>query len=121
MSVTYCTSSRTAALATAIFISFLPVSRLFAGLILGLVTLTYSISFAALIYSGSLSPYFPQGLASALIGSVIVGTIVAAASGFPFAIAGLDANGAPILALMASAIAQELQATGNAGRIFPTV
>ena len=40
-----------------------------AGLTVGLVSLTYSVSFAALIFTGSLSPGFPQGVGSALITS----------------------------------------------------
>lgn len=47
-----------------------------AGLTVGLVSLTYSVSFAALIFTGSLSPGFPQGVGSALITSAIVGAIV---------------------------------------------
>lgn len=93
--------------------------NLFAGLISGLVALTYSISFAALIFSGSLSAYFPQGVGIALTSSVIAGVVVALRSTFPFAIAGPDPNSAPILALMASAIAVDLEASGAS--IFPTV
>lgn len=96
-------------------------ANLFAGLTSGLVALTYSISFAALIFSGSLSPYFPQGVGIALVSSVIAGIVVALRSTFPFAIAGPDPNSAPILALMASAITADLQATGAVTRIFPTV
>ena len=78
-------------------------------------------SFAALIFSGSLSPYFPQGVGSALISSAIAGTIVALRSSFPFAIAGPDSNATAILALMTAAIAQEIQKSGQAEQLFPTV
>ena len=61
------------------------------GLIAGLVSLTYCVSVAALIFTGSLSP-FPQGVGSALISSAKFGAIVALCSSFPCAIAGLDAN-----------------------------
>ncbi|GAP94293.1 SulP family inorganic anion transporter [Leptolyngbya sp. NIES-2104] len=103
----------------------LPPSKLLpnvlAGLAVGLVSLTYDVSFAALIFSGSLSAYFPQGLGSALISSVIVGAIVALRSSFPFAIAGPDSNSAAILALMVSAIAKEIQLSGQLDRLFPTI
>lgn len=95
--------------------------NLLAGLAVGLVSLTYDVSFAALIFSGSLSAYFPQGLGSALVSSVIVGAIVALRSSFPFAIAGPDSNSAAILALMVSAIAKEIQLSGQPDRLFPTV
>lgn len=92
-----------------------------AGLAVGLVSLTYDVSFTALIFSGSLSAYFPQGLGSALVSSVIVGAIVALRSSFPFAIAGPDSNSAAILALMVSAIAKEIQLSGQPDRLFPTI
>jgi sulfate permease, SulP family len=96
-------------------------SNLLAGLTVGLVSLTYSVSFAELIFSGSLSAYFPQGVGGALIGTAIVGTIVTLRSSFPFAIAGPDSNGTAILAVMATAIAQEIQPPDRAERLFPTV
>ena len=92
-----------------------------AGLAVGLVSLTYDMSFAALIFSGTLSPYFPQGVGNALISSVVLGTIVAVRSSFPFAIAGPGANSTAILALMTTAIAEEIQRSGRPTQLFPTV
>jgi sulfate permease, SulP family len=92
-----------------------------AGFAVGLVSLTYNMSFAALIFSGDLSPYFPQGVGSALVSSMIVGTIVALRSSFPFAIGGPGANGTAILALMTTAIAEEVQRSGRAAQLLPTV
>ncbi len=99
--------------------SLLP--NVLAGLAVGLVSLTYDMSFAALIFSGTLSPYFPQGVGNALISSVVVGTIVALRSSFPFAIAGPGANATAILALMTTAIAEEIQRSGRPAQLFPTV
>jgi sulfate permease, SulP family len=93
-----------------------------AGLTVGLVSLTYSVSFAALIFTGNLSPGFPQGVGSALITSAIVGAIVALRSSFPFAIAGPDSTATAAIALMTAAIAGEIQQShGGADRLFPTV
>jgi SulP family sulfate permease len=99
--------------------SLLP--NLFAGLTAGLVTLTYSISFAALIFSGNLAHFFPQGVGSALIGTTVTAIIVAWRSSFPFVLAGPDSNASAILALMASAIASSLESPDAAERLFPTV
>jgi sulfate permease, SulP family len=95
--------------------------NLSAGLAVGLVSLTYSVSFAALIFSGSLSSYFPQGVGSALVSSVIVGMIVTLRSSFCYAIGGPDSNATAILALMAAAIATEIQRSGRTEQLFPTV
>jgi SulP family sulfate permease len=92
-----------------------------AGLVAGLVTLTYSISYAALIFSGDLSPYLPLGISSALTGAVILGIVVALASSLPFVIAGPDGNAAALLALMASNIAQALTAANQETKIGVTV
>ncbi|MBV9387781.1 MAG: SLC26A/SulP transporter family protein [Chroococcidiopsidaceae cyanobacterium CP_BM_ER_R8_30] len=95
--------------------------NLLAGIAVGLVSLTYSISFAALLFSGNLSPYFPQGVGSALVSSAIAGTFVALRSSFPFAIAGPDSNAAAILAMMVSAITQEIRSSSRVEQLFPTV
>ncbi len=93
-----------------------------AGLTVGLVSLTYSVSFAALIFTDNLSPGFPQGVGSALITSAIVGAIVALCSSFPFAIAGPDSTATAAIALMTAAITGEIQqSNGGAERLFPTV
>ncbi|MEM8638673.1 MAG: SulP family inorganic anion transporter [Cyanobacteria bacterium P01_G01_bin.54] len=92
-----------------------------AGLVAGLVTLTYSISYAALIFSGDLAPYLPLGVSMSLIGAVILGAGVACMSSLPFVIAGPDGNAAALLALIAMAIHQDLQAQGQDDQIAITV
>jgi sulfate permease, SulP family len=93
-----------------------------AVLTVGLVSLTYSVSFAALIFTGNLSPQFPQGVDSALITSAIVGAVVALHSSFPFAIAGTDSTATAVIALMTAAIATEIQPSRvGSERLFPTV
>jgi len=84
------------------------ISNITAGLIAGLLTLTYSVSYAALIFSGNLSPYLPLGISSALVGAVLLGSIVAASSSLPFIVAGPDGNAAAILALIATTLANQL-------------
>lgn len=98
--------------------SLLP--NLLAGLIVGLVTLIYSISCAALIFSGSLAPFFAQGLTSTLVGAIVVVVVVALRSPLPFTIAGPDPRSAVLLGAMAGAIANHLQPI-NASAILPTV
>jgi sulfate permease, SulP family len=75
-----------------------------AGSLSGLVTLTYSVSYAALIFKGSLLDRLDLGIGMALISAIVVAFVVALQSSFRFAIAGPDSNASAILALMASAI-----------------
>jgi SulP family sulfate permease len=98
---------------------FLP--NLVAGLTTGLVTLVYTVSFAALIFSGKLAPYFPQGLGCALIGATITATVVAWRSPFPFTLAGPEANSAIVLALAGRAIASALTSPDQENALYPTV
>lgn len=95
--------------------------NLLAGLTSGLLTLVYSISFAALIFSENLLPYFPQGVGTALIGAAVTAMVVAWRSAFPFALAGPEANSAIILALAARSIAEALDAPQQQASVYPTV
>ncbi len=96
-------------------------ANLSAGITTGLVNLVYSISFAALIFSGDLARFFPQGLGISLIGATITAIIVAGRSSFPFALAGPDPNSAVILALVATEITTSLQKTNSEASLYPTV
>ena len=91
-----------------------------AGLTAGLVTIVYSISFAALVFSDSLTPFFPQGVVIALVGATVSAIVVAWRSAFPFAVAGIESNSVVILALMAGAIGQTLESQAPE-RTYPTV
>lgn len=97
------------------------VPNLLAGLTSGLVNVVYSVSFAALIFSGQLAPYFPQGLGTALVGAAVTGIIVARRSSFPFTLAGPEANSAIILALAGRAVAEALPSSSREASLYPTV
>lgn len=92
-----------------------------AGLIAGLLTLTYSVSYAALIFSGDLAPYLSIGISSALVGAVVLGIIVALGSSLPFIIAGPDGNAAAILALIATTVSAQMVETADGGAIALTI
>jgi len=77
-----------------------------AGLVSGLVTLTYSLSYAAFIFSGPYANRLDVGIGMALISATVVAAFVALKSTFPFAIAGPDSNASAILALMAIGISK---------------
>ncbi|UBF30410.1 hypothetical protein K9N68_35010 (plasmid) [Kovacikia minuta CCNUW1] len=92
-----------------------------AGLISGLVSVTYSLSFAALIFSGNLATHLSVGINSALISAALIAFAVACTSSFSFAIAGPDSNTSAILALMASSITTQLIGQDGSASILPTV
>lgn len=92
-----------------------------AGLISGLMTIIASISYATLIFSGSLSGGLPLGIASALISAALVGAVVALRGSSPFAIAGPDANISAILAVMAATLGAGLGADASSSRFASTM
>lgn len=92
-----------------------------AGLIAGLVSVTYSLSFAVLIFSESLASHLSIGISNTLTSATLVAFVVACRSSFKFAIAGPDSNTVAILASMASMIATHLLAQGKTSEVVPTV
>src|SRR5262249_58963685 len=94
-----------------------------AGAVAALVTLSYSISYAALIFSGSsLEPFLSSGLHAALIAATVQAMVVALTSSLPFAIAGPDSNATAILAVMAAGLAAAGSTSFvSAERLAPTV
>ncbi len=94
---------------------FLP--DLAAGSVSALVTLSYSVSYAALVFSGpALDPFLPAGLHVALIAAALVAFVVAMASSVPFAIGGPDSNATAVLAIMAAGLTGLLAARGVTGQ-----
>lgn len=94
-------------------------SGLFAGAMSGTLVATFSITLAALIFSGNLTRYLPAGIGMALAGSAIIGAIVALGSSFRPVIAAPQENTAVVLALVASGIGSHITAKG--GDPFPTI
>jgi len=79
------------------------------GVLSALVTLSYSLSYGALVFSGpELQPHVSHGLQAALMAAWVVALVVAFGSSFHFAIAGPDSNATAILALMAAYIAERM-------------
>ena len=99
--------------------TFNPISAVFAGVISGIVTLTYSVSYAALIFSGPLNQFFSVGISIALMSATLVAFFVALGSSFPFSIAGPDSNASAIIALMTASIVSAL--SNNIEVMLPTV
>lgn len=89
-----------------------------AGLVSGLVTLTYSLSYAAFIFSGPYANRLDVGIGMALISAAVVAAFVAFKSTFPFAIAGPDSNASAILALMAIGISETVKSDAQ---LIPTL
>ncbi|MDQ5850921.1 MAG: SulP family inorganic anion transporter, partial [Chloroflexota bacterium] len=98
---------------------FLP--GLMAGLIAGMLVLAFSISFAALIFSGDLSPYVPIGIGLALTSALVFNITIALGSSVPTAVAGPQDAFTAIMAITAASIASVLTTRGSPEQILPTI
>lgn len=88
-----------------------------AGSITALVTVAYCISFAALIFQGSISGGFALGLSALLTGTAVTGLIVALTTGLAPADAGPDTPAVAVMSVLAAAIAAHFSAAGLPGEI----
>ena len=81
------------------------------GVATSVISLIYSLSFAALIFSGPLAGGLSKGISALLIGTGVTALAVAMLSTFRFAISGPDGNACAVMASIAAGIALDLSAS----------
>src|SRR5688572_10846201 len=79
-----------------------------AGLVTGIIGVIVSISFGVLIFSGDLLPFAGQGVGFGLVGAAVITLVASLTSSYPGIVSTPQDSPAPILALMAAAIAHEM-------------
>src|SRR4029077_15755344 len=72
----------------------------FAGTICSVLTITYSLSYAALIFSGPLAHFLSYGIAVTFMSAAVGGAFVALRSSLPFAVAGPDSSISVVIAAL---------------------
>jgi sulfate permease, SulP family len=82
------------------------------GALTAIVSLAFTLSCAALIFSGHLVAGLPYGITAGLVSMAVSALVVAIFGPFPKAIAGPDGNAAAVLAAMAAAVAAEMTTAG---------
>jgi SulP family sulfate permease len=92
--------------------------HLLAGSICGILSLAFGLSFAALIFSGPLTPWLAYGIAASFIASSVAGLVVAVGSSLPFSIAGPDSSTSAVTAALVGAVIQHLVAAGASDRLL---
>jgi sulfate permease, SulP family len=93
----------------------------FAGAICSTLSIAYSLSYAALIFSGPLEHQLSYGVAITFLSAAVAGTIVALRSSLPFAVAGPDSSAVVIFAAMATTLVGRLIAEGRHELLEPVV
>jgi SulP family sulfate permease len=89
------------------------------GVLVGVVMVVFSTSFAAFVFSGDLAVHLPAAIGLVLVGNALVMVVIAAFSSLPGTIAGVHPTTVPIAAAMAAGIATDLP--GASQRTFLTV
>ena len=94
------------------------IGDLLSGAISALITISYSLSFVAMIFAGDLSRHLHQGVQLALLSAGLTVIFVALLSPFYFVIAGPDSRSAAVQSVMAMMLARELKAGDSAAHIL---
>lgn len=81
------------------------------GLVIAALSLALSLSYAALVFSGPLSPALSYGVGFTLIGAVVLAVLVAWQSSLPASIAGPDGNISGVLAAIVAGMVATMPAT----------
>ena len=74
-------------------------------------TVTFGLSYALLIFAGPLAPYLSYGVAATFISSAVLAATIALGSSLPFAIAGPESSTAAMTGILASSLVERIAAT----------
>jgi sulfate permease, SulP family len=92
-----------------------------AGLVVGIIVVTLSISLASFIFSGELSPFISRGIGLLLFSGLTMGLVVAALSSLPGAAIGPQDGPSALLAVAAAGVASGLAGAANPEAAYHTV
>ena len=93
----------------------------FAGAICSVLTIAYSLSYAALIFTGPLEHSLSYGIAITFMSAAVGGAVVALRSSLPFAIAGPDSSISVVIAALVATVIQRLIINGNTEFLAPAI
>jgi len=80
------------------------------GAAASVLTVTFGLSYALLIFTGPLTPYLSYGIAATFIASAVLGAVVALGSSFPFAVAAPESSTAAMTGILAASLAEHMTA-----------
>ena len=91
------------------------------GTAASVLTVSFGLSYALLIFGGPLSPYLSYGVAATFIASAILAAVIGVGSSLPFAIAGPDSSTAAMTGILASSMVERMLATDPSAPVLPAV
>jgi SulP family sulfate permease len=85
-------------------------------------SITFGLSYALLIFAGPLTPYLSYGVAATFISSAVLATVIGLGSSLPFAVAGPDSSTAAVTGILAASLAEHMSAADpSASLLGPTL
>ncbi len=84
-------------------------------------TVTFGLSYALLIFGGPLSPYLSYAVAATFISSAIFAGVIALGSSLPFAISGPESSTAAMMGILASSMAEHIAAADPSAAVLAPV
>src|SRR3984893_1629104 len=89
------------------------------GAAASVLTVTFGLSYALLIFAGPLAPDLSYGVAATFISSAILAAVLALGSSLPFAVGGVDSSTAAISGILASSLIERITAANPAAPLLP--
>jgi SulP family sulfate permease len=71
-------------------------------------SVTFGLSYALLIFAGPLAPYLSYGVAATFVSSAVLASVVALGSSLPFAVAGPESSTAAMTGILASSLVERM-------------
>ena len=97
-------------------------SDVLGGSAASVLSITFGLSYALLIFAGPLAPYLSYGVAASFITSAVLAAVLALGSSLPFAIGGPDSSTAAITGILAASLVERMAATDpSAPLLGPTL
>src|SRR5260370_11618534 len=108
------------------FVNFGPRIRTALNNVLGgsaasVLTITFGLSYALLIFAGPLAPYLSYGVAATFISSAVLGTVIALGSSFPFAVGGPESSTAAMTGILASSLVERMAVADTTAPVLAPV
>jgi SulP family sulfate permease len=91
------------------------------GAAASVLTVTFGLSYALLIFAGPLTPDLSYGVATTFISSAVLAATIALGSSLPFAIAGAESSTAAMTGILASSLVERMAATDPAAPVLGPV
>jgi len=96
-------------------------SDVYGGSAASVLTVTFGLSYALLIFAGPLTPYLSHGVAITFISSAVLGTVIALGSSLPFVVGAPDSSTAAMTGILASSLVERIVAADPSAPLLAPV